>query len=88
MVRHDAVIRVTPPIIGMAGWQLERGEVYARSASTTATDATRSGAVRGLGVQKRRRRAVRAAWKPHIPCTPPPGGVEEEQMKMCGAGVS
>ena len=22
---------------------------------------------------------TRAAWKPHIPWTPPPGGVEEEQ---------
>ena len=24
-------------------------------------------------------RAARAAWSPHIPCTPAPGGVEEEQ---------
>jgi hypothetical protein len=24
--------------------------------------------------------AVFAAWKPHIPCTPPPGGVDDEQM--------
>lgn len=23
--------------------------------------------------------AARAAWYPHIPCTPPPGGVEDEQ---------
>src|SRR5262245_18484985 len=29
---------------------------------------------------KRRLRAASAAWTPHIPCTPPPGGVEEEQM--------
>ena len=26
-----------------------------------------------------RRRADRAAWYPHIPWTPPPGGVDEEQ---------
>ncbi len=26
------------------------------------------------------RKAARAAWKPHMPWTPPPGGVELEQM--------
>ena len=26
------------------------------------------------------RKAARAAQYPHIPCTPPPGGVEDEQM--------
>jgi len=24
--------------------------------------------------------AVFAAWKPHMPCTPPEGGVDDEQM--------
>lgn len=26
-----------------------------------------------------RRNAAFAAWNPHMPCTPPPGGVEDEQ---------
>jgi hypothetical protein len=34
-----------------------------------------------------RRRTARAAWKPHMPCTPPPGGVDEEQRKKRGFGV-
>ena len=33
------------------------------------------------------RSAERAANQPHIPCTPPPGGVEDEQMKSRGSGV-
>ena len=34
-----------------------------------------------------RRSAVPAAWYPHIPCTPPPGGVEAEQISTRGLGV-
>ena len=33
------------------------------------------------------RSAARAAWYPHIPCTPPPGGVEAEQRKRRGFAV-
>ena len=32
------------------------------------------------GCLRSRRKAARAAQYPHIPCTPPPGGVEDEQM--------
>src|SRR5262249_59453321 len=35
-----------------------------------------------------RRKAVRAAKYPHRPCTPPPGGVEDEQMYSPGTGVA
>ena len=35
-----------------------------------------------------RRKAVRAAKYPHIPCTPPPGGVEDEQMYSPWTGVA
>src|SRR5207249_590722 len=31
--------------------------------------------------------ADRAAWYPHIPCTPPPGGVDDEQMYKPSDGV-
>ena len=31
--------------------------------------------------------ALRAAKYPHMPCTPPPGGVDAEQMKRRGFGV-
>src|SRR5690606_14982283 len=37
---------------------------------------------------KHRRRAARAAKYPHMPCTPPPGGVDEEQIKRAGIGVA
>jgi len=30
---------------------------------------------------------VCAAWYPHMPCTPPPGGVEALQKKRRGLGV-
>ncbi len=33
------------------------------------------------------RSAERAARHPQIPCTPPPGGVDDEQMKRPGSGV-
>lgn len=33
------------------------------------------------------RSAERAARQPQIPCTPPPGGVDDEQMKRPGSGV-
>ena len=33
------------------------------------------------------RSADLAAWKPHIPWTAPPGGVEDEQMNNRGFGV-
>ena len=32
--------------------------------------------------------ANRAAWYPHIPCTPPPGGVDDEQRYMSSADVA
>jgi hypothetical protein len=32
-------------------------------------------------------RAAFAAWNRHIPCTPPPGGVDEEQRKIPLIGV-
>ncbi|SFD99712.1 hypothetical protein SAMN05518672_10486 [Chitinophaga sp. CF118] len=37
-------------------------------------------AFRGSGtlICQRSFNALLAAWKPHMPCTPPPGGVEEE----------
>jgi hypothetical protein len=35
-----------------------------------------------------RRSAAEAACHPHIPWTPPPGGVEEEQRKTPGSGVA
>jgi hypothetical protein len=31
--------------------------------------------------------ALRAAWNPHMPCTPPPGGVDPEQMNTRELGV-
>jgi hypothetical protein len=34
-----------------------------------------------------RESALEAAWNPHMPWTPPPGGVEAEQMKTFGLGV-
>jgi hypothetical protein len=37
--------------------------------------------------RSRKRSAACAAWYPHIPCTPPPGGVEAEQRKTPGSGV-
>jgi hypothetical protein len=35
-----------------------------------------------------RLRTHSAAQKPHMPCTPPPGGVEAEQRKTFGFGVA
>jgi hypothetical protein len=35
-----------------------------------------------------RRRVAVAAQKPHIPCTPPPGGVDDEQRKSHRSGVA
>jgi hypothetical protein len=32
----------------------------------------------GALIPKRSASAARAAWKPHMPCTPPPGGVDAE----------
>jgi hypothetical protein len=37
---------------------------------------------------KLRLSALRAACRPHIPCTPPPGGVEEEHRYRSRAGVA
>jgi hypothetical protein len=37
---------------------------------------------------KTRANADCAAQYPHMPCTPPPGGVELEAMKMRGLGVA
>ncbi len=34
-----------------------------------------------------RRSTSRAACRPHIPWTPPPGGVDDEQMNRSRAGV-
>ena len=34
------------------------------------------------------RRVERAAWEPHMPCTPPPGGVEAEQRNTPSTGVA
>ena len=42
----------------------------------------------GPVLPKHRLSAERAAWKPHIPWTPPPGGVELEQMKSRSLGVA
>src|ERR1043166_398645 len=39
------------------------------------------------GRRSRLRSALRAAKYPHMPCTPPPGGVEAEQMNTLGFGV-
>src|SRR5438309_1282615 len=40
------------------------------------------------GQRSTRLRAVWAAKYPHMPCTPPPGGVEEEQKNSLGLGVA
>ncbi len=38
--------------------------------------------------RKTPRSAARAANQPHMPCTPPPGGVEDEHRKIRGSGVA
>jgi hypothetical protein len=40
-----------------------------------------------LRSRKRRRFALSAAWNPHIPCTPGPGGVDEEHRNTFPIGV-
>ncbi len=39
------------------------------------------------GPGQRASSAARAAWTPHIPCTPPPGGVDDEHTNRPGSGV-
>lgn len=41
----------------------------------------------GCAVTPRSRNTVRAACSPHIPWTPPPGGVAAEQRYTCGTAV-
>ncbi len=48
---------------------------------------TRESYTHGAGYTPRRK-AVRAAKYPHMPCTPPPGGVEDEQMYSPCTGVA
>lgn len=43
--------------------------------------------VRAERTPKTRRNTLRADQYPHIPCTPPPGGVEDEHRKTFGSGV-
>ena len=38
------------------------------------------------GTYEHRLKTARAAWYPHMPCTLPPGGVEEEQRKTLRRG--
>lgn len=44
--------------------------------------------IRQLSQASARRNATPAANTPHIPCTPPPGGVDEEQMYSRGLDVA
>ena len=71
----------------------EAGQAVA-SASTELVPVTASRGVPyisspgGTLVPKTRRSALSAAQYPHIPCTPPPGGVELEQRKKRGLDVA
>ena len=42
---------------------------------------------RGRHLLRSDRSTSRAAWRPLMPWTPPPGGVDEEQMNTAGSGV-